>query len=84
MRTDLSEDLSSTVGAHLPYLRRYARALTGNQGTGDRYAAATLEAIVAAPDMMRDGGDGKVALFRTFHAVWSSAGAPLGEPDTRL
>jgi DNA-directed RNA polymerase specialized sigma24 family protein/CheY-like chemotaxis protein len=84
MRTDHSEDISTTVGGHLPYLRRYARALTGNQATGDRYAAATLEAIIAAPEMMLDGGDAKVALFRTFHAVWSSAGAPLGEPDTRL
>jgi CheY-like chemotaxis protein len=84
MPIDHSGDLSSTVGAQLPYLRRYARALTGNQSTGDRYAAATLEAIIAAPEMMAEDGDAKVALFRTFHAVWSSAGAPLGEPDTRL
>jgi CheY-like chemotaxis protein len=26
----------------------------------------------------------KVALFHVFHLVWASAGAPLGEPDTRL
>ena len=84
MPNDQPRDLASTVGAQLPYLRRYARALTGSQDTGDRYAAATLETIIADPQQMADGDDGKVALFRTFHAVWASAGAPLGEPDTRL
>ena len=38
--------LADEVGRHLPYLRRYARALTGTQSTGDAYAAATLEAIL--------------------------------------
>lgn len=33
---------SQTVVQHLPFLRRYARALTGNQGSGDAYVAATL------------------------------------------
>ena len=32
------------IAHELPYLRRYARALTGTQRTGDAYAAATLEA----------------------------------------
>jgi hypothetical protein len=26
---------SQIVGQHVPYLRRYARALTGNQASGD-------------------------------------------------
>jgi DNA-directed RNA polymerase specialized sigma24 family protein len=30
------------VAQHLPYLRRYARALTGSQASGDAYVAATL------------------------------------------
>ena len=72
------------ITANLPYLRRYGRALTGSQGTGDRYAAATLEAILADPDKLGADGNPKIELFRVFHAVWSSAGAPLGEPDTHL
>jgi len=28
--------------------------------------------------------DIKLPLFRAFHLVWASAGAPLGEPDTRF
>jgi phosphohistidine phosphatase SixA len=34
---------SQLVVQHLPYLRRYARALTGSQMAGDAYVAATLE-----------------------------------------
>ena len=37
------------VAQHLPYLRRYARALTGSQASGDAYVAATLEALVKDP-----------------------------------
>ena len=78
-------DLATAIGAALPYLRRYARALTGNQETGDRYAAATLEALLV--ELVRPieaSSDPKVALFHAFHLVWASAGAPVGEADTAL
>ena len=73
-----------SIRSNLPYLRRYARALTGSQVTGDRYAAATLEAILVGSDEPADMPSGKVALFHAFHLVWSSAGAPVGEADTTL
>ena len=38
------------VVQHLPYLRRYARALTGSQMAGDAYVAATLETLVSEPE----------------------------------
>ena len=38
---------SSAVAQYLPFLRRYARALTGSQASGDAYVAATLEALIA-------------------------------------
>ena len=37
------------VAAHLPYLRRFARAVTGSQKSGDAYVASTLEAMLADP-----------------------------------
>ena len=40
---------SQLVAQHVPYLRRYARVLTGNQASGDSYVAATLEALVKEP-----------------------------------
>jgi DNA-directed RNA polymerase specialized sigma24 family protein/CheY-like chemotaxis protein len=84
MTAILTPNFSSRVAETLPYLRRYARALTGSQVTGDNYAAATLEALLAGSDAAPDALDPKVALFRAFHVVWSSAGAPVGEPDSAL
>lgn len=39
--------LAHAIAEHLPYLRRYARALCGSQKSGDAYVRACLEAIVA-------------------------------------
>lgn len=84
MTTKDATDVAETVAQHLPYLRRYARALTGSQSGGDQYAIATLEAVVADPRMVDEAPDARVALFGVFHGVWTSTGAPVAEPDTRL
>lgn len=60
------------VAHHLPYLRRYARALTGGQTSGDAYVAATLEAMIKEPSILGDTDKPKVALFRCFAAIWNS------------
>lgn len=64
--------LGQQLATHLPFLRRYARALTGNQAHGDAYVRATLEAIVAAPDEFPRNVDTRLALYRTFQAIWGS------------
>lgn len=69
------------IATHIPYLRRYARALTGSQPTGDAYAAAVLEAMIADPDTIPDQKDTRVALYRLFHAIWQSSGAPVSDAD---
>jgi DNA-directed RNA polymerase specialized sigma24 family protein/CheY-like chemotaxis protein len=79
--------LSETIAAHLPYLRRYARALTGSQATGDNYALATLEAVVQDRSIFDGTLAPRVALFKAFHAIWSSAGQPTrssGDQVSRL
>ncbi|WP_312524599.1 response regulator [Paracoccus sp. (in: a-proteobacteria)] len=72
----MAADLAQAIGRELPYLRRYARALTGSQTAGDNYAAATLEAILADRELMRDE-ETRVGLFRAFHAIWQSTGEPV-------
>ncbi|PZR00169.1 MAG: response regulator [Cereibacter sphaeroides] len=84
MTSNAAPDPVQAVAANLPFLRRYARALTGNQDTGDRYAVATLEALLEEPEAISSNNSAKIALFRAFHLVWSSAGAPLGQADTVL
>ncbi|MEL6465083.1 MAG: response regulator [Pseudomonadota bacterium] len=79
MNNDAREQLADDLGANLPFLRRYARALTGNQSSGDAYALATLEAILADPDAFGASTAPKTALFRSFHAIWTTSGAAFGD-----
>jgi len=65
--------LGQELAPHLPFLRRYARALTGTQAHGDAYVRAALEAIVAAPDDFPRDVDARLGLYRTFQRIWSSA-----------
>jgi DNA-directed RNA polymerase specialized sigma24 family protein len=80
--TSRQPDLSTQIAEHLPYLRRYARALTGNQQTGDHYALATLEALLEDQDVFNSGLAPKTALFRAFHQIWVSSGTPIAEADS--
>jgi CheY-like chemotaxis protein len=64
--------LGQQLAPHLPFLRRYGRALTGSQSEGDRYVRATLEAIVAAPEEFPREVDPRLGLYRTFQAIWAS------------
>jgi CheY-like chemotaxis protein/DNA-directed RNA polymerase specialized sigma24 family protein len=64
---------SKMVAQYLPFLRRYARALTGSQASGDAYVAATLEALIAEPAVIDGSKEGpKVALYRLFTKIWNS------------
>jgi CheY-like chemotaxis protein len=73
-----------SLAPHLPFVRRYARALTGDQAAGDQYVRASLEAL-AAGDAALDGGlSAGVALYRVFHVIWETSGAKLeSQPDDR-
>lgn len=73
--------LGQQLAPHLPFLRRYGRALTGSQTQGDRYVRATLEAIVAAPDQFPRDVDPRLGLYRMFQGIWSSANF---EDDSQL
>ena len=65
------------IAPHLPYLRRYARALTGSQESGDRYVLGVLEALVEDPDAATIGTDAKVDLFHAFTRLWQSVDVNL-------
>jgi len=65
--------LGQQLAPHLPFLRRYGRALTGSQSHGDKYVRATLEAIVAAPEEFPKDVDPRLGLYRMFQGIWASA-----------
>ncbi len=64
--------IAQAVAQHLPFLRRYARALTGNQNSGDAYVSATLEALIEDPNVLDDPAGARVALYRMFTSIWNS------------
>ena len=66
-----------TLGPHLPFLRRYARALTGSQESGDAYVRASLAALAEDPARIERSLPDRVSLYRFFHAIWDSSGARL-------
>ena len=63
---------SQAVVQHLPFLRRYARALTGHQSSGDAYVAATLESLISDPKSLESAPNPRVGLYRLFTKVWNS------------
>lgn len=69
--------LASQIAANLPFLRRYARALTGSQASGDALVRDMLEGVLTDPAQMADLGGGRVPLYRAFSKLWASA--PVGE-----
>jgi DNA-directed RNA polymerase specialized sigma24 family protein len=64
--------LSARVAPHLPYVRRFARAVTGSQKSGDAYVASTLEAMLADPSVFPEHLPTRVALYRTFLKILNS------------
>jgi CheY-like chemotaxis protein len=71
--------LLARLAPHLPYVRRYARALTGDQTTGDHYVRVALEALAAGERVLEANLTPRVALYHVFHAIWCTSGAQLEE-----
>lgn len=78
-----TRSISDELGDNIPYLRRFARAMTGSQTSGDTFAAAALEAILTDRSVL-DGTDTKTGLFRVLYGIWASAGAPVEEGESGL
>lgn len=64
--------VSDQISMQLPYLRRYARALTGAQTSGDTYVRATLEAALADDALRDEIASSRPALYEAFTRIWSS------------
>jgi DNA-directed RNA polymerase specialized sigma24 family protein len=74
--------LSMRIAPHLPYLRRFSRAVTGSQTSGDAYVAATLEALIADTSIFPESTNDKIALYKLFSTLFSSSAVRIPEPAT--
>ena len=59
--------LGQAIAPHLPYLRRYGRAISGSQQSGDALVARLLETLVAHPDAVDIESDLRIQLYRMVH-----------------
>lgn len=64
--------VSDQIGANLPYLRRYARALTGSQSSGDAFVRATLEAALSDTSLRDQIASGRPELYAAFTRIWTT------------
>lgn len=73
--------LVANTAPHLPYLRRFARALTGGQKSGDAYVVNVLEALVADPKSFDMQSDPRLELFKAFCRTWNSLDVNLEKDE---
>ncbi len=71
--------LSANIAPHLPYLRRFSRAVSGSQQSGDALVAALLEAIVADVSMFPTASSPKIALYQVFAKLFTSVSIRVPE-----
>ena len=64
--------LAQTILPHLPYLRRFARSLSGRQDSGDAYVASVLETLIADPSAFPSSMSPRSALYSLFLRTWNS------------
>ena len=82
MRNTVRENemsLSTRIAPHLAYLRRFSRAVTGSQTSGDAYVAAMLEALVADISLFPEGRGDRIALYRLYCTLFDNLDVTL--PD---
>jgi CheY-like chemotaxis protein len=71
--------LAASIAPHLPFLRRYSRALTGSQSSGDAYVAALLEAVIADPSKFETEPTVQISLYRAYSRIWESISLNMKE-----
>lgn len=71
---------ADVIRHNLPFMRRYARALSGEQRIGDAAVRACLQSLLATPV---GAPLDRRSLFRALHDVWTSP-APAGAGGTGM
>lgn len=62
--------LKAALGPQLPFLRRYARALTGSQTLGDAAVREVLATLLEGPAEFDEALPPRQELYRVFHQLW--------------
>src|SRR3569623_1522470 len=76
--------LSMRIAPHLPYLRRFSRAVTGSQTSGDAYVAAVLEALIADTSIFPEASSDRIALYKLFSRLFTSSSVHIPAPPSAI
>ena len=67
--------MSEAISRTLPFLRRYARAVTGSQKRGDEWVRLCAEVAMQQPDLIAKTEDTKLGVFTLFHRLQQPFGS---------
>jgi len=73
--------LGQAIAPHLPYLRRYGRAISGSQQSGDALVAGLLQTLVANPTAVDTSADLRIQLYRMVHDNFGLASEQAAASD---
>ncbi len=76
--------LSRRISPFLPYLRRFARAVTGSQTSGDAYIAFMLEALISDLSVFPKTSSDKIGLYRLFNHLYQQTSIRVPAPITEF
>lgn len=76
--------LSTRIAPHLPYLRRFSRAVSGSQESGDALVAAMLEAIIADIEIFPTASNDRIALYQMFARLFTSVSIRIPQETASL
>lgn len=65
----VKKNLSESITRTLPFLRRYARAVSGSQQRGDEWVRLCAEVAVQQPALIAKAADTKLGVFKLFHSL---------------
>lgn len=68
----MHRSVANSIGPHLPYVRRFARALTGSRARGDGYVLAMLETLITETSIYDEALSPRCATYKAFLRVWSA------------
>jgi DNA-directed RNA polymerase specialized sigma24 family protein len=66
--------MSRQIGRHAPYLRRYARALTGSQAKGDALVQQAMQGLLSGEIALQEQMAVRPALYAALHDAWRRSG----------
>lgn len=75
-------NIAAKIAPNLPYLRRFSRALTGNQVSGDAYVVALLEALIADNAQFETKISPRAALYQAYCKLWESISLNLRKTES--